>query len=130
MFKRFSLAFLTMILAIATLFIAAKNSVGDNVISFDQPEVMKISIGIVVLLFLPPLILSFFNNNVVKVINAAYQAFIVLTFLGLIPVGFMIPNGMMTIIISILGTIVSIASVFVVIFNTPKTSNSISYDGP
>lgn len=117
MLKRFTLVLLTMFAAIATIFIASKNSVGDNVVSFDQPEVLKISIMIVVGLFIPPLILSFFENSVVKMINIAYQSIIVLTFIGLIPIGFMIPNGFMTIAISIIGTVLSIVSILMVVLN-------------
>jgi len=67
-----------------------------------------------VALFLPPLILSFFNHFAVKIISAIYQAFIVVGFLIIIPVGFFIPN-FSVIIIGILGTIVSICSIIVTI---------------
>ena len=34
-----------------------------------------------------------FGSLVVRIISGVYQCFIVLTFAGLIPIGFLIPNG-------------------------------------
>ncbi|MCY7749771.1 hypothetical protein [Bacillus inaquosorum] len=113
MLKRFSLVCLTLIMSIIVVLVAAKNSPGDNVISFDEPIILMISIGIVVFLFIPPLVMSFFGNWVVRIISGVYQCFIVLTFMGLIPIGFLIPNGFLTILLSIAGTLVSITSVAV-----------------
>lgn len=111
--KRFFLVLLTLIMSIVVILAAAKDSPGDNVISFDEPRILMISIGIVVFLFIPPLAMSFFGNSVVRIISGVYQCFIVLTFLGLIPIGFLIPNGFLTILVSIAGTLVSITSVVV-----------------
>ncbi|MCY9176234.1 hypothetical protein [Bacillus inaquosorum] len=113
MLKRFSLVCLTLIMSIIVVLVAAKNSPRDNVISFDEPIILMISIGIVVFLFIPPLVMSFFGNWVVRIISGVYQCFIVLTFMGLIPIGFLIPNGFLTILLSIAGTLVSITSVVV-----------------
>ncbi|MGG0777396.1 hypothetical protein ABE060_19550 [Bacillus rugosus] len=113
MLKRLSLVFLTLIMSIVVVLMVAKDSPGDNVISFNEPIILMISIGIVVFLFIPPLAMSFFGNWVVRIISGVYQCFIVLTFMGLIPIGFLIPNGFLTILVSIGGTIVSIASVVV-----------------
>lgn len=100
-------------MSIVVVLVAAKDSPGDNVISFDQPIILMISIGIIVFLFIPPLAMSFFGNWVVRIISGVYQCFIVLTFLGLIPIGFLIPDGFLIILVSIAGTLVSIASVAV-----------------
>lgn len=100
-------------MSIIVVLVAAKNSPGDNVISFDEPIILMISIGIVVFLFIPPLVMSFFGNWVVRIISGVYQCFIVLTFMGLIPIGFLIHNGFLTILLSIAGTLVSIISVVV-----------------
>lgn len=100
-------------MSIVVVLAAAKESPGDYVISFDEPIILMISIGIVVFLFIPPLVMSFFGNLVVRIISGVYQCFIVFTFLGLIPIGFLIPNGFLTILVSIAGTLVSIASVAV-----------------
>ncbi|MDO8223835.1 hypothetical protein EFK13_02990 [Bacillus cabrialesii] len=116
MLKRFCLVFLTLMMSIVVVLVAAKDSPGDNVISFDQPIILMISIGIIVFLFIPPLAMSFFGNWVVRIISGVYQCFIVLTFLGLIPIGFLIPDGFLTILVSIAGTLVSIASVVVTLF--------------
>ncbi|PSL98546.1 hypothetical protein D3Z89_16010 [Bacillus subtilis] len=111
--KRFSLVFVTLMMSILVVLAAAKESPGDHVISFDEPIILMISIGIVVFLFIPPLVMSFFGNLVVRIISGVYQCFIVFTFLGLIPIGFLIPNGFLTILVSIAGTLVSIASLAV-----------------
>ncbi|MCY9001339.1 hypothetical protein MOE43_15520 [Bacillus spizizenii] len=111
MLKRFSLVFLTLIMSIVVLLVAGKDSPGDHAISLDEPIILMISIGIVIFLFIPPLAMSFFGNLVVRIISGVYQCFIVLTFMGLIPIGFLIPNGFLTILVSVAGTLVSIASV-------------------
>lgn len=116
MLKRFFLILLTLIMSIVLVLVAAKNSPGDNVISFDEPRILMISMGIVAFLFIPPLIMSFFSNFVVRVISGVYQCFIVLSFLGLIPIGFFIPNGFLTIVVSIAGTLISIFSVIVTLY--------------
>lgn len=116
LFKRFFLVLLTLIMSIVVMLVAAKNSPGEHVISFDEPIILMISMGIVVCLFIPPLVMSFFGNFVVRIISGVYQCFIVFTFMGLIPIGFLIPNGFWTILVSIAGTFVSIASVVVTLF--------------
>ncbi|MEG7336595.1 hypothetical protein [Bacillus sp. 0102A] len=113
MLKRFCLVLLTLIMSIVVMLVAAKNSPGEHVISFDEPRVLLISIGIVVFLFIPPLVMSFFGNLIVRIISGVYQCFIVFAFMGVIPIGFLIPNGFLTILFSIVGTLVSIASVIV-----------------
>ncbi|MFA3776241.1 hypothetical protein V2B35_14715 [Bacillus safensis] len=113
MIKRLSLVLLTLMMSIVVLLVAAKNSPGDNVISFDQPRILIISLGILVFLFIPPLVMSFFSNLIVRTISGVYQCFIVLSFLMLIPIGFLIPDGFLTIVVSIAGTLVSIASLIV-----------------
>ncbi|MEH7798818.1 hypothetical protein ABEW02_10870 [Bacillus safensis] len=113
MIKRFSLVLLTLMMFIVVMLVAAQNSPGDNVISFDQPRILIISIGIVVFLFIPPLVMSFFSNLIVRTISGVYQCFIVLSFLVLIPIGFFIPDGFLTIVVSIAGTLVSVASLIV-----------------
>ncbi|MES9679847.1 hypothetical protein ABWK21_12425, partial [Bacillus safensis] len=67
----------------------------------------------VVFLFIPPLVMSFFSNLIVRTISGVYQCFIVLSFLVLIPIGFFIPDGFLTIVVSIAGTLVSVASLIV-----------------
>ncbi|MED1805202.1 hypothetical protein P4V02_10775 [Bacillus subtilis] len=124
MVKRFFLVLLTLIMSIVVMLVAAKNSHGDNVISFEQPRILMISIGIVVFLFIPPLVMSFFGNWVVRIVSGVYQCFIVLTFLGLIPIGFLIPDGFLTIVVSIAGTLISIVSVVVTFIDRNKEVKS------
>ncbi|WP_018931963.1 hypothetical protein [Gracilibacillus lacisalsi] len=112
--KRLSMVFLTMILAIISLLLAAKNPTGPNTVSFDEPMGLLMSVGMLVVLFLPPLFLAFFNQLPLKIISAIYQGFIVLSFLVMIPIGFFIPS-VSVILVAVLGTIISICSVIVTI---------------
>ncbi|KSU49558.1 hypothetical protein AS033_09335 [Exiguobacterium indicum] len=112
MLKKVLLVFLTMCSAVALLFIASKNAVGDHVISLEEPVAFRISVIMTIVLFLPPLILSFFNHPLINIINVVYQSFIVLTFIGLMPIGFMIQNGMTTTLFSFIGTILSVFSIW------------------
>jgi len=112
MIRKVLLVFLTMCSAVALLFIASKNAVGDHVTSLEEPVAFRISVIMTIVLFLPPLILSFFNHSLINIINVVYQTFIVLTFIGLIPIGFMIPNGMTTTLFSFIGTILSVFSIW------------------
>lgn len=59
MLKRFLFIFSTLLMAIAVLFIAAKDSPGKNTISLDDPLPFMLSVGMVVFLFIPPLVMSF-----------------------------------------------------------------------
>ncbi|MGF7536115.1 hypothetical protein AAGG74_20970 [Bacillus mexicanus] len=111
MLKRFSLVFLTLMMSIVAVLVAAKDSLGDNAISFDEPAILLISIGIIVFLFIPPLAMSFFGNWIVRIISGIYQCFIVFAFLWLIPIGFLIPDGFLIIFVSVAGTLVSITSI-------------------
>jgi|SRR5690625_2800344 len=114
MFTRVSMVFLTMVLAIVALFLATQHPTGPNTVSFDEPVGLLISLGMLVALFVPPLILSFFNHIAVKIISAIYQAFIVISFLILIPIGLFIP-AFSIIVTGILGAIVSICSILVTV---------------
>ncbi|QTD41910.1 hypothetical protein [Sporosarcina sp. Te-1] len=107
---RLSMVGLTLVFAIIAVLLGAKYPTGPNTISFDQPILLMISIGMVVALFLPPIILAFFDHMVVRIVSAIYQAFIVITFLGLILVGFLIPS-VWVIGIGIMGAIVNIGSI-------------------
>ncbi|RDW22101.1 hypothetical protein [Oceanobacillus chungangensis] len=128
MVKRLSMFLMIMILAIVALLLAAKNPTGPNTVSFDEPLNLLMSLGTLILLLLPPLILSFFNHLVLNIISAIYQAFIVLTFLGLIIVGFVIPS-IWIIAIGTLGTIVGITSIVITILEgLKKVEKSNSYN--
>lgn len=65
-----------------------------------------------VCLFIPLLVMSFFSHLIVRTISGVYQCFIVLSFLGLIPIGFLIPD-FLTIVVSVAGTLASVASLIV-----------------
>jgi hypothetical protein len=124
MVKRVSMLLIIMILAIAALLLAAKNPTGPNTVSFDDPLNLFMSLGVLVVLLLPPVILSFFNHLALNIISAIYQTFIVLTFLGLIIVGFVIPN-VWIMSIGVLGAIVGISSIVVTILESNKKVYSV-----
>lgn len=113
MLKKFYMVFLTLLIAVGAVLLAARYPTGPNTVSYDEPAGLWISIGIIIVLFLPPLLLSLFSNRVVRNISAMYQAFIVISFLGIIPVGFLSPNNLGLSAIAILGVVVSIASIVV-----------------
>ncbi|MDX8045320.1 hypothetical protein SH601_04895 [Gracilibacillus sp. S3-1-1] len=121
MTKGFFLVLITLVLVIITLFIIAYAPSGSGSPDFDQPATSWSSIGKLISLFVPPLIFSFFNNNSVKIIFAIYQCFLGLVFLGIILLGFIFSNGFNVSIsdggfwimcIGIIGTVISIISVF------------------
>lgn len=114
MLKRLTFVCVTLCVAIVAVLVAARHSTG-NTISFKEPLSLYIAIGLIVVLFLPPFILSFFENPVLKIVNVIYQSLIVFSFVGLIPVGFLIPDGSSTLIVAVLGTVASLASVIVTV---------------
>jgi len=125
MVKRFSMVFITLILAITALLLAAKYPTGPNTVSFDEPAIMWLNAGILVVLFLLPLIFSFFNLLVLRIISAIYQVFFVFGFLGLVLVGFIIPS-IWVILNGALGAIISICSIIVTIFVGSRKANLVT----
>ena len=122
MLKRLTFVCVTLCVAIVAVLVAARHSTGKT-ISFEEPLSVYIAIGLIVVLFLPPLVLSFFEHPVLKIINVVYQSLIVFSFVGLIPVGFLIPNGSSTIIVAVLGTVASLASIIVTVRNHSILAN-------
>lgn len=112
MFRRFTMVFITMLLAVTAVLIAAMNPTGPNTVSYEEPLILLLTIGFVIALCLPPLILAFFNQLVVKIISAIYQAFIVFTFILMIPIGFIVPD-ILIILNGALGAVVGISSIVV-----------------
>lgn len=122
MLKRLLMMISTMLLAIIAVLIAARYPTGPNTVSFDRPVELWLSVGMLVVLFIPPLIFAFFNNPVTNIISVIYQSFIVLSFLILIPVGFIAPSFWVS-GVGILGTIVSICSIIVTVLTRRKKNN-------
>lgn len=116
LWKRFSMVFLTMVLAIAGLLLAAKRPTGPNAVSFDEPVGLWLSLGTLVTLFIPLFILSFFHHTAVTIISALYQILIVFAlFVIFIPVGFIVSDGISLSVIGFVGTVASICSIIVTI---------------
>lgn len=116
MSKRVLMILLTLLLAIASILLAARYPTGPNTISYSDPAGLWISIGMVVVLFLTPLLLSLFQNFIIRVISAVYQAFIVIAFIGLFLASLFTSVGVTVTIAAILGTVAGIASIFVSLF--------------
>ena len=124
MAKRLSMSIIIAILAIIALFLAAKNPTGPHTVSLEKPIEFLVSLGKLIFLLLPPIILSFFNHVAFRIISAVYQAIVVLAFLGLIIVGFVIPSTLI-ILIGVLGVILSIGSILITIFEGITKGNSV-----
>ncbi|GGP08241.1 hypothetical protein [Oceanobacillus neutriphilus] len=126
MSKRFLIIFVTLLIAIVAILFAARNQTGPNTISYADPAGLLIAIGMVVVLFLPPLLLSFFPHFMVRTISAVYQAFIAIAFIGLIPAAIFASAGIAVTIAAIAGTLTSIASIFVTLF-AGKSKNTYGF---
>src|SRR5699024_11994561 len=113
MAKRFLMLVFTLVLAVTAILIAAIHPTGPNTVSYDEPAGLWLSIGMVVVLFSPLFLLSYFNHLVVKIISALFQSIIVLSFLLLIPIVIIAPNVFWLSMLGIIGTIVIIFSIVV-----------------
>lgn len=112
--KRIGWVLLMMVLALATFLL----QMGQwNDLSPEQQMTLFISMGLIVVLFIPPLVMSLFKHKVVSYVNIAYQTLIVVSFLGTLPIGFMLPNGTFTIIVALLGTGASLLSINTILKN-------------
>lgn len=124
MAKRLTPVILTLLFAAAALLIAARDPVGPDDVSYEDPAGLWISLGRAAALFVVPIILSFFNHQAVKVISAVYQAIMILTyFVGLIPVGLIAPGSIWVGVIGFFGAIVSIGSIIVTIKDAGNKSD-------
>ncbi|WP_080873586.1 hypothetical protein [Oceanobacillus timonensis] len=70
MSKKILMIVLTLVSAIACILLTVRHTTGSNTISYDDPAGLLISIGMVVVLFLPPFLLSFLHHSVAKMISA------------------------------------------------------------
>ncbi|MFD1415091.1 hypothetical protein [Oceanobacillus jeddahense] len=126
MSKKILMIVLTLLTAIACILLTARYPTGPNTVSYDDPAGLFISIGMVVVLFLPPFLLAFFQHSVVRTISAIYQGFIAIAFIGLIPGSFFANVGISVTITAIIGTLISIASIFVTLF-AGKSKNTYGF---
>src|SRR5699024_12191198 len=99
MAKRFLMLVFTLVLAVTAILIAAIHPTGPNTVSYDEPAGVWLSIGMVVVLFLPLFLLSYFNHLVVKIISALCQSIFLFSFFTLIPIGIISPNVLFFIMI-------------------------------
>lgn len=107
------MTFITLIIAVVVILLAARHPTGPNTVSYEEPAGLLIAIGMVIVLFLPLLILSLFSHRVVRIISAVCQTIVVISFLGIIPIGFLFPQHFGVSIIAFFGFLTSIASVVV-----------------
>ncbi|MCF3944790.1 hypothetical protein [Oceanobacillus alkalisoli] len=114
MVKKLPMVLFTLILAIAAILIAARHPTGPNTVSYDEPFGLWLSIGMVIILFLPGLILALFKNRTANMILIVFQAFVAIVFLGMMPIGFIFQGSIGVSVIALLGTLVSIASIVII----------------
>ncbi|EHJ07120.1 hypothetical protein [Staphylococcus simiae] len=70
---RLSLVTLAIISSVVCLLFSAKYPTGPNTVSFDKPEELLLSIGYMIILALPCLILAAFNHIIPRIISAIIQ---------------------------------------------------------
>lgn len=115
MFKKHSMIGITLIIAILTILIAARHPTGPNTVSYDDPLGLLISIGLVIILFMPIYLLTLSTRPMFKILCTICLLIVVLAFLGLIPIGLMFPEQLLVTIIAGLGVTTSGASIIVTI---------------
>lgn len=108
--KRLSLLSILLIISILTLVFVAYIQRETNTISIYDPNVVKASIIMLVILFFPPMLLSFFDGRISRMISFYYQILFLLGFLILSPIGLFSFKGIPVTICAILGCIVSVKS--------------------
>lgn len=108
--KRFSLLGVLFILSFTTLLFLANFQKNTNTISINNPEVMKASIILLVILFLPPILLAFFKGRKSRMFSFYYQSLFLLGFLILIPTALLDFNGIPITILAVCGFLISLWS--------------------
>lgn len=111
--KRLSLLGLLLIVSILTLFLTAHFQRDVNTLSLNDPQVIQASILLMVILFFPPIGLSFFNHLFCRVISSIYQLIFFFGFVVLIPAGLLGFNAVLISIVSLFGAIISIWSILI-----------------
>ncbi|MFD1413663.1 hypothetical protein [Oceanobacillus jeddahense] len=111
--KRLGLLVLTLIVSIIALFVTAYYQRDFNTLSLDDPQIIQASIIIMVILFIPPVLLSFFNHKFWRFISAIYQSMFFLGFIVLVPTGVFSFNAVFISIVSLVGAVISLWSIFI-----------------
>ncbi|CEI83622.1 hypothetical protein J18TS1_04310 [Oceanobacillus oncorhynchi subsp. incaldanensis] len=110
--KRFVLLVFMLIVSIVTLFVTAYFQRDVNTLSLNDPQVIQASIIIMIILFIPPVLLSFFNHKFWRVISAIYQSIFFLGFIILVPTGVFSFQAVGISIVSLIGAVISLWSIF------------------
>ncbi|AYW45283.1 hypothetical protein LQF61_05250 [Tetragenococcus koreensis] len=111
--KRLVLLGVLLILSIATLLFVANFQKDTNTISINEPNVIKASVIMIIIFFLPPILLSFFNNRFSRMFSFYYQIIFLLGFLALVPIGLFSFRGIPITILASCGAIVSLWSLLI-----------------
>ncbi|ELK48493.1 hypothetical protein M662_15755 [Bacillus sp. SB49] len=111
MLKRFLPVCVLLLLAVSAALLAARNPTGPNTISYEEPMGLWLSIGMIVVLFLPPLILALFQSTIARVTSAVYQGIVVFSFLVIIPIGFFVPDQFSVGVAGVAGTAAGVWSI-------------------
>lgn len=113
MMRRFLMIFVTLMIAIGAILLAARHPTGPNSVSYDEPLGLWLSIGMTIILFIPLFIFSLFSNKIVKIISVVLQTFVAMSFLFIIPIGFFLPENLLVSVVGVLGVVVSVVSIIV-----------------
>lgn len=122
--KRLAVLFLLMIISVITLFVTAYFQRDVNTLSMNDPQVVQASIILIVLLFALPVILSFFDNRILRIISSIYQSIFLFGFILLIPTGLLSISAILVSIISLLGAVVSVWSILITLPKNLRQTNS------
>jgi len=117
---RFLMPLLALIISIIAILLVARYPTGADAVSYDAPVGLYISIAMMIVLFLPPLILSLFNNRTVRIIFVNYQSFVVMIFLGISFIGLLDARHILVSFMGVLGALISIASILVTLKTQPS----------
>jgi hypothetical protein len=122
--KRLAVLFLLMIISVITLFVTAYFQRDVNTLSMNDPQVVQASIILIVLLFALPVILSFFDNRILRIISSIYQSIFLFGFIILIPTGLLSFSAILVSIVSLLGAVVSAWSILITLPKNLRRTNS------
>jgi len=111
--KRLKLLGILLLLSVITLLFVANFQKDTNTISINDPNVIKASLILLLVSFVPPVLLSFFNNRFSRMFSFYYQFIFLLGFLVLIPIGLFSFKGIPITILATCGVIISLWSLSV-----------------
>lgn len=108
--KRFRLLAILLIISVITLVLVANFQKDTNTISINDIDVIKASMIMIIMVFLPPIFLTFFESNRSRMLSFYYQFIFLFGFLILVPVGLFSFRGIPVTISALCGIVASLKS--------------------